>query len=149
MTQRYELNARQWRLVEPLLPKQGRGGAWRNHRQVLHGILWAVGTGAPWRDMPRRYGPWQTAYDRFVRWRKDGTWQRLADAIIHALAQDDALDPRIAFIDATVVRASSAAAGGGKKGGQTSPRTTHWDAPAAASARSSTSSWMPEATSSL
>jgi transposase len=56
------------------------GGA--AHRQVVNGILWKLRTGAPWRDLPeQRYGPWQTCYDRFVRWRRDGTWERLlADA---------------------------------------------------------------------
>jgi transposase len=44
-------------------------------------ILWKLRTGAPWRDLPERYGPWQTCYDRFSRWRRDGTWDRLlADA---------------------------------------------------------------------
>jgi transposase len=44
---------------------------------VINGILWKLRTGAPWRDLPERYGPWQTCYDRFIRWRRDGTWDRL------------------------------------------------------------------------
>lgn len=66
MAQRYELNDRQWATIEPLLPKQGRGGAWKDHRTILNGISWRLDTGAPWQDLPERYGPWQTVYDRFV-----------------------------------------------------------------------------------
>jgi transposase len=44
---------------------------------IVNAILLRLRTGAPWRDLPSRYGPWQTCYDRFVRWRRDGTWERL------------------------------------------------------------------------
>ena len=80
MVMRYGLNEQQWRVLEPLLPRQERGGARRSHRTILNGILWRLHTGTPWRDVPARYGPWQTVYDRFVRWRRDGTWRRLAQA---------------------------------------------------------------------
>lgn len=56
MVMRYDLNERQWMALEPLLPHQGRGRAWRDHRTVLNGILWRLHTGAPWRDVPPRYG---------------------------------------------------------------------------------------------
>ena len=74
-------------------------------------ILWKLRTGAPWRDLPERYGPWQTCYDRFVRWRRDGTWDRLL-----ALAQtkSDAVG-EVEWdvnVDSTVVRAHQHAAGG-------------------------------------
>jgi putative transposase of IS4/5 family DUF4096/AAA ATPase-like protein len=49
---------------------------WRDHRTVIDGILWKLRTGAPWRDLPERYGPWTTCHDRYVR-RRDGTWDRL------------------------------------------------------------------------
>lgn len=65
---RYELNDRQWKAIEPLLPRQRRGGAWRDHRTSINGISWRLHTGAPWRDVPSRYGPWQTVYERFARW---------------------------------------------------------------------------------
>jgi transposase len=58
-----------------------RGGAWKDHRTVLNGILWRLNTGAPWLDLLSRYGPWQTVYDRCVRWRKNGTWLRLMHAL--------------------------------------------------------------------
>ncbi|MFI5915052.1 transposase, partial [Dactylosporangium sp. NPDC051541] len=54
---RFELTDREWAILEPLLPEQGRrGGRWRDHRQVINGICWVKRTGAPWRDMPERYG---------------------------------------------------------------------------------------------
>lgn len=78
MVGRGDLTDRMWDLLAPLLPANGqRGGQWRAHRHVINGILWRLRTGAPWRDLPARYGPWQTCYDRFVRWRRDGTWDRL------------------------------------------------------------------------
>jgi transposase len=82
----------------------------------MHGILWRLHTGAPWRDLPERYGPWQTVYERFNRWRRDGTWDRLA---VHLLGELDArgrIDRDLWCIDATVVRASRSAAGAEKKG---------------------------------
>jgi transposase len=75
---RGELTDKAWAQLAPLLPgNQRRGGRWRDHRTVINGISWKLRTGAPWRDLPERYGPWQTCYDRFVRWRRDGTWERL------------------------------------------------------------------------
>ncbi len=74
MAKRGELTDGAWAQLRPLLPRNGRwGGQWRDHRQVINGILWRLRVGAPWRDVPARYGPWQTCYDRFVRWRRDGT----------------------------------------------------------------------------
>jgi transposase len=73
-----EITDAAWEQIEPLLPENGRkGGRRRDHRTVIDGILWKLRTGAPWRDLPERYGPWQTCFDRFNRWRRDGTWDRL------------------------------------------------------------------------
>src|SRR5215218_6649681 len=58
-----------------------RGGRWRDHRQVLNGILFRVRSGVPWRDLPERYGPWETVYKRFARWQTDGTWTRIGAAL--------------------------------------------------------------------
>jgi hypothetical protein len=64
--------------VQPLLPTHGRRGKpWHDHRQVLGGILWKLHTGRLWRDVPGRFGPWQTCYVRLHRWRTDGTWPRI------------------------------------------------------------------------
>ncbi len=73
MVGRGELTDRAWSSIEPLLPRSGgRGGQWRDHRRVINGILWKLRTGAPWRDLPERYGPWQTCADRLYRWRREG-----------------------------------------------------------------------------
>ncbi|NMO13891.1 IS5 family transposase [Pyxidicoccus fallax] len=135
---RYELNERQWRALEPLLPHQGRGGAWKDHRTILKGILWRLHTGAPWRDLPSRYGPWQTVYSRFVRWRKDGTWLRPMRTLQTQLTRRDELDQEVLFVDSSVECGSRAAAGGGKKAAQASPETMPWAAPEGASPPSST-----------
>lgn len=72
-----------WSKIEPLLPDNvgKRGGQFKEHRLVINGILWVIRTGAPWRDMPERYGPYQTCYDRFLRWQKNGIWQQILTAI--------------------------------------------------------------------
>jgi transposase len=76
---RGDLTNEQWARLEPLLPtgkKAGRPPTW-SKRQLINGIRWRTRTGAPWRDVPARYGPWQTVYGLFRRWQRDGTWQQL------------------------------------------------------------------------
>lgn len=77
--QRFELTDEQWAKIEPLLPPQkprvGRPAV--DHRKVINGILWILRTGAPWRDLPERYGPVGTVSSRFSRWRQAGVWDRL------------------------------------------------------------------------
>ncbi|MCX4774484.1 IS5 family transposase [Streptomyces sp. NBC_01285] len=86
---RGELTDTAWERIAPLLPQvDGRGRPWRNHRQVVNGVLWRLRTGAPWRDLPERYGPWQTVYERFARWEADGTWAKLLE---HVQVRDDAV----------------------------------------------------------
>src|SRR6476620_12492356 len=80
---RHELSEAQWASLAPLLPPQKakRGRPSRDHRTLLNGILWKIRTGAPWRDVPERYGPWQTLYGRFRRWAADGLLLRMARAL--------------------------------------------------------------------
>jgi transposase len=86
---RGELKDVAWARIEALLPGGGgRGGQWRDHRQVINGILWKLRTGAPWRDLPERYGPWKTAHERLRRWTTDGTWDRILDEVV---VRDDAV----------------------------------------------------------
>src|ERR671933_767461 len=111
MARRGELTDAAWARLRPLLPANGgRGGQWRDHRQVINGILWRLRVGAPWRDVPGRYSPWQTCYDRFVRWRRDGTWDRLLALAQSAADAAGEIDWAIC-IDGTVVRARRHAAG--------------------------------------
>jgi transposase len=75
-------------------------------------------TGAPWRDIPERYGPWQTVFYRFNGWRRDGTWVRIVTSLLDELDDKGQIDHDLWCIDGSVIRASRAAAGGGKKGEQ-------------------------------
>ncbi|MGH8833835.1 MAG: IS5 family transposase [Actinomycetes bacterium] len=90
-----------------------RGGRWRDHRQVLNGILFRVRTGVPWRDLPERYGPWETVYKRFARWQTDGTWARI-QASLQTQADGAGELHWDAQVDSTVVRAHQHAAGARK-----------------------------------
>ena len=72
---RCELTDEQWDAIADLLPGPGAGGGhpWRDHRQVLNGMMWILHTGAQWRELPERYGPWKTVYGRLHRWRRQGS----------------------------------------------------------------------------
>jgi len=83
---------------------------------VLNGILWILRTGAPWRDVPDRYGNWQTVYSRFRRWRDAGIWDQILVALQREAAFDGTLDGSLAMIDGTNIRAHHHAAGQRKKG---------------------------------
>src|SRR6478609_2838913 len=101
---RFDLSDFEWSIIEPLLPKKPRGVARVDDRRVLNGIFWVLRSGAPWRDLPERYGPRTTCYNRFVRWRKAGVWDRMMDAI------SAAHDGQIQMIDSTSIRAHQQAA---------------------------------------
>lgn len=101
---RYDLTDFEWRVIEPLLPTKPRGVPRVDDRRTLNGIFWVLRSGAPWRDLPERYGPRTTCYNRFVRWRKAGVWNQLMDAITAAHDGD------IQMIDSTSVRAHQQAA---------------------------------------
>ncbi|MFF0561713.1 transposase [Streptomyces sp. NPDC004266] len=76
-----EFSAARWTVIAPLLPPGGRArDQWRDHCQVLEGIMFTFRTGLPWRDLPERFGPWQTIHGRFARWAADGTFDRLLAA---------------------------------------------------------------------
>jgi transposase len=102
---RYDLTDFEWGVIEPLLPKDRRGRKPRHNRRVLNGIFWVLRTGAPWRDLPERYGPYTTAYNRFNRWRKAGIWDRLMDAIVTSH------DGKVQMIDSSIVRVHQHASG--------------------------------------
>uniref|UniRef100_UPI00167D5A2A IS5 family transposase n=1 Tax=Streptomyces griseosporeus TaxID=1910 RepID=UPI00167D5A2A len=90
-----------WAVIEPLLPPAGRArGRWRDHRQVLEGIVFKFRTGVPWRELPERFGPWQTVHGRFARWAADGTFDRILSA-----AQQQAEVDWLVALDSTIVRA--------------------------------------------
>jgi transposase len=137
---RGDLTNQQWARLDPLLPKvskPGRPPKWTK-RQLIDGIRWRTRTGAPWRDVPARYGAWQTVYGLLRRWQRDGTWTRIltglqADADARGLITWDV------SVDSTITRAHQHAAGASKKGrrsktaragSRSNRQITGWDAPA-------------------
>ncbi len=118
---RHEVSDRQWEVLKDLLPaRKKRGRKPSDGRMVLNGLLWIMATGAPWRDLPERFGPWNTVYDRFNLWSKDGTLDRIAAALQVRLDSQGRIDWNLFCIDGSVVRASRAAAGARKKTGPAS-----------------------------
>lgn len=141
---RYELTDDQWAVIEPLLPHAATGRPMRAPRAMLNGMFWVLRSGAPWRDLPERFGPWQTVYHHFNSWRRGGVYDRILAALQVRLDAEGQIDWDLWCVDGTMVRASRSAAGAGKKGAPTNPLTTHWVARAADSGASST--WSLTAT---
>lgn len=146
---RHELTDEQWKLVEPMV-RQKRKGAGRplaDPRTVLNGVFWILGTGAPWRDLPTRFGSWQTVHRRFAKWRDAGTFAKIAQALQVKLDERGLIDWELWCVDGASVRASRSAAGASKKvsrGSPRSPKTTRLAAREAGLDRSST--WLLTAT---
>ncbi len=95
---RYALNDDEYHVIRPMLPNKPRGVPRVDDRRVLNGIFWVLRSGAPWRDLPACWGPHTTCYNRFVRWRRAGVWDRILDALaaVH--------DAAVQMIDTSVVR---------------------------------------------
>lgn len=119
---RHELSDEEWALLQPLLPPcRTRGRYYLDHRRLLNGMLFRINTGIPWRDLPERYGPWQTVYSRYRRWSRSGLWDRILTALQRELDATGQIEWSLWCIDGSNVRAHKAAAGGGKKSAR--PRT--------------------------
>jgi len=115
MQKRYELSDQEWARIELLLPTERTGRKGRpakDNRIMLNGIVWIARSGAPWRDLPERYGSWKSVYTRFCRWRDSGLLER----VFIALSAD--ADYENLMVDSTIVKAHKSAAGA-KKGRQT------------------------------
>jgi len=139
---RYELTDEEWELIQHLFPPPPlRGGRQRKPaREVLNALFWILRSGSSWRDLPERYGPWQTIYHHFNTWRRTGAFERMLEALQIRLDAHGHIDWDLWAVDGSSIRASRAAAGAGKKGGPESRRTTLWAARAADSGASST--WL-------
>jgi len=113
---RHELTDDQWTALADLLPPQrpATGRPARDHRTVLNGIVWMLRSGAPWRDLPERDGPWPTVYSRFRRWRESGRWDQILLTLQADAAHDGTLDGSLTMIDGTNIRAHQQAAGATK-----------------------------------
>lgn len=163
---RGDLTNAEWNRLESFLPRGGtRGGRWSDHRRVINGVLYRVRAGVQWRDLPERFGPWETVYKRHRRWSADGTWQMLLSKVQSAEDAAGRIDWDVS-VDSTAVRAHQHAAGARRTAPAADPqRGVHlrtnrvdpvlrrltvrleevvrsasvWDAPAAASPPKSTS----------
>ncbi|MFJ9714218.1 IS5 family transposase [Streptomyces sp. NPDC101234] len=111
---RGDLTNAEWDRLESFLPRGGaRGGRWSDHRRVINGVLYRVRTGVQWRDLPERFGPWETVYKRHRRWSADGTWQMLLSKVQAAEDAAGRIDWDVS-VDSTAVRAHQHAAGARK-----------------------------------
>jgi transposase len=142
---RHTLTDEQWELVEPFIPistaRTGRPA--KDRRLMLDGIFWVLVTGAPWRDLPERFGPWQSVHRYFSTWRKAGVFARIIEALQVKLDNRGLIDWDLWCVDGASVRATRAAAGADKKVSSvtvTNPPTTHWAAREAGLDRNST--WL-------
>lgn len=115
---RFDMTDREWLVIRSLLPTNTRGVARVDDRRVINGILWRWRTGTPWADIPERYGSHKTCYNRFVRWRKVGVWDRILQAV------SEAYDGNVQMIDSSSIRVHQHGANG-KKGGD----PVAWDVP--------------------
>jgi transposase len=113
MVRRGELSDAQWERLRPLLPplKSRTGHPNKNHRTVVNAILWIDRTGACSRDLPERYGPWQTVASRLYRWRATGIWDRVLAALQADADAAGHFDWAVRFVDGTTVRAHRAPSG--------------------------------------
>ena len=141
---RYELTDEQWAVIEPLLPQATTGRRLSSPRAMLNGMFWVLRSGAPWRDLPERFGPWQTVYHHFNSWRGREVFNRMLEALQVRLDAEGHIDWDLWCVDGSSVRASKAAAGAGKRGAAASPTTTLWAARAADSGAKST--WLLKVT---
>ena len=141
--ERHELTDEWWNAVDSLIPcsKAKTGRPPRDRRTMLNGVLWILHSGAPWRDLPERFGPWQTVYDHFCKWRKRGIIARLVEILQVKLDEKGLIDWELWCVDGAVVRAARAAGGADKKVSPCTPTslwTTRWAAAEAGLDRSST-----------
>ena len=110
MLHRHAISDADWERIKDLLPGRPGQPGWaaRDNRLFLDAVLWIAKTGAPWRDLPERFGNWNSVWRRFDRWARKGTWQRVFEAL-----QDPDLEWLI--LDSTIIRAHPHAAGAKKK----------------------------------
>ncbi|MGR5154200.1 IS5 family transposase [Photobacterium swingsii] len=114
---RYEIPDEVWTLLEPLLPEQNshqKGHPYKDHRLVLNGIFWVLCSGAPWRDVPERYGSWKTIYNRFYRWSKNGLLDCIFNRLLTELEENSLIDWEAVVLDGSLIRAHKSAAGAKK-----------------------------------
>ena len=123
---RHRLTDDQWELIKDVFPPPAKTGRpRRDRRMIMDGILWILRTGAPWRDLPKEYGPWATVWDLFDTWNDDGTLSEILHQLRAAEVDVGQIDEDLWCIDGTIVRAARCAAGGGKRGTRRNQMITH------------------------
>ncbi len=118
-----DLTDEQWEILEPLIPQpprreDGPGRPWRDPRDVLNAILWILRTGAPWKDLPKRYPPYQTCHRRLQKWIEQGVLGSVLEALAEDLEERGEIDLSECYIDATFVAAKKGGARGKDQAGQ-------------------------------
>ena len=118
MRHRHAISDEDWNRIKDLLPGQPgqHGKVAKDNRLFVDAVLWIARTGAPWRDLPERFGDWNSTWRRFDRWARKGVWQRVFEVL-----QDPDLEWLI--LDSTIVRAHPCAAGAPKNGMEPVART--------------------------
>ena len=117
---RFELTEEQFTKIAPMLPGKDKdpGRTAADNRRFVDAVLWVLRTGAPWRDLPERFGPWNSVFQRFNRWAKKGIWTAVFEAVQEP-------DWEWLMIDASVIRAHQHAAGAPPKSERTRPESTN------------------------
>lgn len=123
-----DLTEPQWEILAPLFPPQEmqsdrRGRPFRDPRDVLNGVLWILRTGAPWKDLPERYPPYQTCHRRYQTWVQDGTLEKALRALAEDLHLRGALDLRECFIDGSFAAAKKGGVALGRQSAARAPRS--------------------------
>ena len=117
---RHEMTDREWTRLKLLLPKRRTGRPSKDHRMIINALLWLAKTGAPWRDLPERFGPWRTVATRFYRWTRSGLWERILAELRRTADAKGGIDWEVHMVDSTSVRAHRCTAGA--KGGSIAKR---------------------------
>ena len=114
---RHDLTDEEWQKIKHYLPSNAHhnGHPYSDHRPYLNGMIWHLATGAAWRDLPSRYGKWNSVFRRFSRWSKIGLMQKIAFRLFKDLQSRGRIDWSLWCMDSTTVQAGKPAAGALKK----------------------------------
>jgi len=116
----------EWERIADVFPEPAATGRpLSDPRRIVDGILWILRTGAPWRDLPEEFGPFQTVWRLFDKWNSDGTLDAVLERLQTAAVDLGKIDNDLWCVDGTTARAHKCAGGGGKKGIPTNRRIMH------------------------
>ena len=127
MSRAVYLTEKQWKYVEPLLPKlKSSGRPWKQNRETFEGILWILRTGARWKDLPERYPSPSTCWRRLKLWEENGTWLKIWRKFIEALDKKSRIQWGECFMDGSFVSAKKGAQTSGKRSGARARSSWYW-----------------------